>query len=170
MGELGCFPITNDFIHPKYRPINLSPSPRDFVNTKFELYTKRNPRRGYQMFAWNGQNLAESPFSPLLPSKFVIPGFLDGRFIAKWVRDMRDALVRAEDDYNVFVVEWTNITPYTLATANTRVVGKQHIKAIFNYSILNLIIGAEIANMIEFLIDYTGVKPSSLHLIGHSLG
>lgn len=52
----------------------------------------------------------------------------------------------------MIVVEWVNFTPYTIATANTRVVG------------------AEIANMLKFLEEVYEYKRSYYHLIGHSLG
>jgi len=71
MGELGCFPITPDFIHPKHRPINFTPWPRDKIKTKLLLFTKQNKHEAYQMFAWNHKNLALSPFNRSEPIKMV---------------------------------------------------------------------------------------------------
>ena len=81
----------------------------------------------------------------------VIPGWLDDRVIAKWFRHLKDTFI----DYghnNVVVVEWVNVVPYHMATMNTRVVG------------------AEVANLINFLVEATGVHAEQFHLIGHSLG
>lgn len=152
MGELGCFPITEDFIHPFYRPINFTPWPRDKVKTKFLLFTKSNPHDAYMLLAWNKKNLDLSPFNPKDPVKVISPGWLDSRTTASWFRRLKDTFI-SYGNYNVIVVEWDNVIPYLMATMNTRVVG------------------AEIANMINFLIETDPhVQGEQFHLIGHSLG
>nr|KAG5709788.1 hypothetical protein BaRGS_032612 [Batillaria attramentaria] len=66
---------------------------------------------------------------------------------------MKDALL-AQGDYNVILVEWKDgaATLYGQATANTRIVG------------------AQIAQLIEYLQNTTNAKPGDMHIIGHSLG
>ncbi|KAI1304177.1 Inactive pancreatic lipase-related protein 1 [Halotydeus destructor] len=151
MGELGCFPITPDFVHPKIRPINLTPWPRDKIKTRFMLYTETNPRDSYQLLAWNEKNLVLSGFDNRLPVKIIIPGWFDSRETTLWMQSMKDAFLQYTD-VNVIIVEWTNLTPYMIAAANTRVVG------------------AEVANVVNFLIEKTAIAAEQVHLIGHSLG
>ncbi len=66
---------------------------------------------------------------------------------------MKDAFL-ATDNYNVISVDWSGgaFFPYTLATANTQVVG------------------VEIALVITELQRQTGLSLNDVHLIGHSLG
>ncbi|RWS14266.1 Pancreatic triacylglycerol lipase-like protein [Dinothrombium tinctorium] len=152
-GELGCFPVNDLFADPVVRPISQTPSHRDQVKTRILLYTQENNniKQPYQVFAWNLPNYQLSPFNPLLPSKFVIPGYLDGRLTAAWTVEMVAAFLQFTN-YNIFLIEWRNITPYGVAVSDTRVVG------------------SEIANYINFLISHAKVRPESFHLIGHSLG
>ncbi|KAI1304173.1 Pancreatic triacylglycerol lipase [Halotydeus destructor] len=151
MGELGCFPITPDFVHSKLRPINVTPWPRDKIRTKFLLYTKQSPRDSYQLFAWNDKNLALSSFDKRLPVKVIIPGWLDSRDISKWMRSMKDVLIEYTNT-NVIVTEWTNLTPYLIAATNARVVG------------------AEVANLVNFLVQVGGIHAEQVHLIGPQRG
>ncbi|CAF3042763.1 unnamed protein product [Rotaria sp. Silwood2] len=74
-------------------------------------------------------------------------------FEAVWYKDMRQALLDAEDS-NVIFVDWskTNHFPYTQATANTQIVG------------------AEVSLLINELISDHEADPSLIHIIGHSLG
>ncbi|RWS29182.1 Pancreatic triacylglycerol lipase-like protein [Leptotrombidium deliense] len=97
------------------------------------------------------QNHKLSPFNPSLPVKFVIPGYLDGRLTAVWTQEMVNALINY-GDYNVFLIEWRNIIPYGIATADLRIVA------------------AEIANYIAFLAEHQFTRPEDVHLIGHSFG
>nr|KAG5709790.1 hypothetical protein BaRGS_032614 [Batillaria attramentaria] len=66
---------------------------------------------------------------------------------------MKDALL-AQGDYNVILVEWKDgaATLYGQATANTRIVG------------------AQIAQLIEYLQSTTETTAGDMHIIGHSLG
>ena len=59
-----------------------------------------------------------------------------------------------QDDMNVIVVDWQKgaALPYGQATANTRVVG------------------AQIAQLANQLMNITGATPDTFHIIGHSLG
>ncbi|RWS06456.1 Pancreatic triacylglycerol lipase-like protein, partial [Dinothrombium tinctorium] len=131
--ELGCFPITKDFIDPINRPINSLPSTRKEIDTQ------------------KLKNLFASNFEGNIPTKMIIPGYLDNLIFAPWLTQMKDALL-AYEHCNVIIVEWTNITPYHIAAADSRVVG------------------AEIANLILFLETHANTSRALFHLIGHSLG
>lgn len=124
MEELGCFPITADFVNAVHRPINGNPWPRKLIDVKFLLFTRNGPFEGFELRADDVARLRSSPFNSLLPTKFVIPGWLDNKLCAKWLRDIKDALL-ISGDYNVFLVQWNNFTPYFVAAANTRVVGAE---------------------------------------------
>lgn len=41
--ELGCLNVTRDWYHLIYRPFNVFPLPRRVIDTKFILYTRKNP-------------------------------------------------------------------------------------------------------------------------------
>lgn len=41
--ELGCLNITRDWYHLIYRPFNVFPLPREVIDTRFVLYTRKNP-------------------------------------------------------------------------------------------------------------------------------
>ncbi|GIY49900.1 pancreatic triacylglycerol lipase [Caerostris darwini] len=73
------------------------------------------------------------------------PGFLFGQ--------IKDELLKA-DSFNVIIVDWTlyGRPPYPLAVTNL------------------LLVGEKIAEFIKFLLNYSGMSPRSIYLIGHSLG
>lgn len=108
------------------------------VNTQFYLFNRNDSTDGYLMKAWNVENLRASPFKPEIPTKLTIPGWLDNKVLAKWVRDIRDALL-VHDNYNVIIVEWVNFTPYFIATANSRIVGAE-ITRFLRFLMVKLII------------------------------
>lgn len=101
---------------------------------------------------WDRLNLQMSGFDSRLDTKIIVPGWLDNIRRALWVRYMRDAFQWLWTPVNVIVVRWRNFTPYTIATANTRVVG------------------AELANMLKFIEHELRYDRSYFHIIGHSLG
>lgn len=45
-GELGCLNITREWYHLIHRPFNVFPLPRSVINTRFILYTEKNPTEG----------------------------------------------------------------------------------------------------------------------------
>lgn len=65
---------------------------------------------------------------------------------------MKDALLWQWQPVNIIVVHWRNFTPYTIAAANTRVVG------------------AELANLLRWIEHHFRYNRAFHHLIGHSLG
>ncbi len=65
---------------------------------------------------------------------------------------MKDALLSTDNNINVIAVDWKAYSDYTVATANTQVVG------------------VEISLLLAKLVQEKGIKPKDVHLIGHSLG
>lgn len=149
--DIGCFPLGQEFYHPKHRPINVRPWHRRLIKTEFELYNAQHPD-GFILRPWNKLNLIESNFDPLLETKIIVPGWLDNIKRAVWVLKLKDAFQWLWHPVNIIVVDWRNFTPYTIATANTRVVG------------------AELANLLKFIENELNYDRSYYHIIGHSLG
>lgn len=101
---------------------------------------------------WDPTNLKISGFDSRLETKIIVPGWLDNLNRALWVRYMKDAFQWLWTPVNLIVIKWRNFTPYTIATANTRVVG------------------AELANLLKFIEKELKYDRSYFHIIGHSLG
>jgi hypothetical protein len=76
--------------------------------------------------------LRDANFSPDLPTKFIIHGFIDTGF-SSWVIKMSQMLSK-DRDCNVFAVDWGggSLPLYTQATANARLVGLE-IAYMINY-------------------------------------
>jgi hypothetical protein len=149
--DIGCFPLSDEFYHPRHRPFNVRPWHRQRIRTQFELFNRQHPG-GFMMVPWDRTNLLLSKFNPKLETKIIVPGWLDNINRTVWIKRLRDALLWLWAPANIIVVRWTNFTPYTVATANTRVVG------------------AEIANLMKFIDSEFGYDPAYYHIIGHSLG
>ena len=66
---------------------------------------------------------------------------------------MKDALLKQED-VNVIIIDWSTgaKSPYEQATGNTRVVG------------------AQIAELIKFLVNSTNTKTDAFYILGSDLG
>ncbi|GLH06117.1 Phospholipase A1 1 [Gryllus bimaculatus] len=150
--ELGCLNVTREWYHLIYRPFNVFPLPREVIDTKFVLYTRRNPNEGQVMRARSDSSIRKSNFDPKKPTKFIIHGFIDTP-LSTWVKEMRRELVK-HGDWNVIVVDWAggSLPLYTQATANTRLVG------------------LELAHFVNYLQKQYGLDPAQVHMIGHSLG
>lgn len=150
--ELGCLNVTRDWYHLIYRPFNIFPLPRAVIDTRFILYTRKNPTEGHMLKVQNERTIEKSNFDPKRKTKFIIHGFIDTP-LSSWVKEMRRELLK-HSDWNVIVVDWAggSLPLYTQATANTRLVG------------------LELAYFVNFLKDNYGLNPADVHMIGHSLG
>ena len=147
-GDLGCFYDGFPFSGTIARPVALLPERPEKINTTFTLFNKKTSISGEVITANNiGQN-----YDPTLPTKFITHGFIQHAFVP-WVIAMKNAILSV-DNVNVVTVDWSkgNGLLYTQATANTQVVG------------------AEIAKLINSLINNKGAIVNDFHLIGHSLG
>ncbi|CAF4175206.1 unnamed protein product, partial [Rotaria sp. Silwood2] len=165
-GEYGCFTTAKPFgknnccyyVLIKYidlklggtlqRPFSLLPDRPDVIRATFYLYTRDSRKTRTEISRYT--NLGS--WSANKPTKVCIHGFVDSMNTPWWI-DMKNALLDAED-VNVILVDWSNGNgfPYTKATANTQVVG------------------AEIALLINYMIEDHGAKAADFHVIGHSLG
>ncbi|XP_012937117.1 pancreatic lipase-related protein 2 [Aplysia californica] len=144
---LGCFSTRPPFNNTSWRPQRPS-----FVDTTFLLYTRRNPTVNQTLNADIRSSITASNFNVSQPVKILVHGFLQhGRvpFLINMTRALLDV-----SPMNVIVVNWGQgaLFPYTMAVANTRVVG------------------AEIAKLIRVLVQVTGLSTENVHIIGHSLG
>ncbi|KAL0276804.1 UNVERIFIED_CONTAM: hypothetical protein PYX00_004295 [Menopon gallinae] len=150
--ELGCLSITRDWYNLIYRPFNVFPLPRSVIDTKFILYTQKNPDKGQVLMPQWNSTIDNSNFDPNKKTKVIIHGFIDTPH-SSWVKEMRNELLR-HADWNVIIVDWAggSLPLYTQATANTRLVG------------------LELAYFINYLKDNYGLDPGTVHMIGHSLG
>nr|CAD7568951.1 unnamed protein product [Timema californicum] len=150
--ELGCLNVTREWYHLIFRPFNVFPLPRRVIDTRFVLYTRKNPLEGHVLRVSNDQTIRKSYFDPKKETKLIIHGFIDTP-LSTWVKEMRRELLK-HADWNVVVVDWAggSLPLYTQATANTRLVG------------------LEVAYFINYLQSTFGLDPADVHLIGHSLG
>ncbi|CAL1289444.1 unnamed protein product [Larinioides sclopetarius] len=119
---------------------------------QYLLFTPENPNETCYLEP-NLKSLERCPFDPTYPMKFLIHGFRSVLGSTSLYWQMKDKMLELYD-YNVIVVNWTSYDqfPYKLACANT------------------VTIGNDIAEVIKFLQNNTGLKAKDIHLIGHSLG
>jgi pancreatic triacylglycerol lipase len=145
---LGCFTDVYPFSGSLARPIAFLPDTPQKIATKFILYNKKTSSLGETISA---ANFSQSKYDFAIGAKFITHGFVQHGFIG-WVIALKDAILSV-DNVNVVVVDWSkgNGLPYTQATANTQVVGR------------------ELAKLINAIIT-KGPKAKDFHLIGHSLG
>lgn len=153
MDELGCFTLTDEFFHPQYRPCNVLPQSRSHINTRFVLFTKGNIKEGRFLVASNETNLKGSALDRNLPTKFIVHGFKENPLQNPWVLIMMKELLENEDQ-NVVIVDWNrgSFSHYIEAVANT------------------MVVGAEVAALIDAMQKAMNVEPSNIHIIGHGLG
>ncbi|KAG8175498.1 hypothetical protein JTE90_009132 [Oedothorax gibbosus] len=150
--DLGCFYTGPPFFHPLQRPISLPPTKR-IDEIDFLLFTQASPNETYVLEP-NLESLENSTFNATHMTKVLIHGFLVNLDYEDIRYYMKDAVINDPADYNVIVVDWTrlNSPPYSQAVANTRVVG------------------AQLAKLINFIINNTETIAENFHIVGHSLG
>nr|KAG5709787.1 hypothetical protein BaRGS_032611 [Batillaria attramentaria] len=131
-------------------PISFTPDSPSDIATTYTVCTRQDSS-GTTINATNFGSIGNTTFNGTRPTKFVVHGFAE--FHNQKYQDMKDALL-AQGDYNVILVEWKDGAAqlYGQATANTRIVG------------------AQIAQLIEYLKNTTNAKPGDMHIIGHILG
>ena len=103
-GDIGCMNITREWYHLINRPFNVFPLPRSVINTRFILYTEKNPTEGQILVAEDKDGIKESNFNSKWMTKFIIHGFIDTP-LSNWVSELRDELI-ARTGLNVIVVDW----------------------------------------------------------------
>lgn len=151
-GLLGCIYTTIDFYDPIFRPLNLPPDTRESVNTHYTLYTRRQQAGVHLSPATVTTRITETTYNPENPTKFIIHGFLDDQN-STWIKDMTRGLLH-HGDYNVFTVDWSGGS-----------------RVIYHQAVSNIrVVALEIAALINWFHAQLGQHPSTIHVIGHSLG
>uniref|UniRef100_A0A0K8S9R3 Lipase domain-containing protein n=1 Tax=Lygus hesperus TaxID=30085 RepID=A0A0K8S9R3_LYGHE len=140
---VGCFPADS--------PLKKGPQSPTEVQTQFFLYT-RNTSGDLMAYGDDRSSLSKSEFSPQRPTKFIVHGF-KGSGKDKGAKLAIASLLRVED-CNVIMLDWEKGAAgpsYRSSAANTQLVGRQ------------------LALVLLDLISI-GALPSSIHIIGFSLG
>ncbi|KAJ6216234.1 hypothetical protein RDWZM_007391 [Blomia tropicalis] len=125
--------------------------PKSRRNTRFFLYTRRNREKGQEICIDDYESLLHSNFDPNKRVIFLISGWLDNRYFAKWVREAFAHLLD-RDDFNVIYVAWRSI------------------KELFVAAILIKMYSEDLAQFIDFIKSTHSISGQSIHCIGHSLG
>nr|CAD7259584.1 unnamed protein product [Timema shepardi] len=105
--ELGCLNVTREWYHLIFRPFNVFPLPRRVIDTRFVLYTRKNPLEGHVLRVSNDQTIRKSYFDPKKETKLIIHGFIDTP-LSTWVKEMRRDLLK-HADWNVVVGRLWNV-------------------------------------------------------------
>lgn len=74
------------------------------INTRFILYTEKNPLEGQILEADDNDAINKTNFNSNWKTKFIIHGFIDTP-LSNWVTEMRDELI-ANKELNVIIVDW----------------------------------------------------------------
>ncbi|KYB28534.1 hypothetical protein TcasGA2_TC032516 [Tribolium castaneum] len=139
------YPIRSNF----REAVSYSP-PEDEVT--FHLYHRSNFSKDDQLFIGDIGSILNSRFNPDLSTKIIIHGWTHGRDVP-WVVEMREAMAEL-DLWNIIVVDWAPLSHaiYTEARIHTGVVSRQ------------------LTSFCIFMAQSTGIRMSSVHMIGHSMG
>ncbi|XP_068229148.1 pancreatic triacylglycerol lipase-like [Palaemon carinicauda] len=124
-------------------------------DVRFLTWTRSNPadNEHYNLQLGNLTNLALSPFEPTAPTHIIFHGYSDNGKNS-WILGAKNALLQLHE-CNVISVDW-----------NTLVVQPWYRQAVANsFKIANYTAG-----LIDWLNEETGLKPSQIHIVGHSLG
>uniref|UniRef100_H0VNP7 Triacylglycerol lipase n=1 Tax=Cavia porcellus TaxID=10141 RepID=H0VNP7_CAVPO len=149
--RLGCFSDNKPWAGTSERPLKGLPWDPSAINVRFLLYTNENPNN-YQRITADSSVIRSSNFKTDRKTRFIIHGFID-KGEENWLADLCKALFQVES-VNCICVDWRggSRTLYSQASQNIQVVG------------------AEVAYLINFLQSQLDYPPSSVHIIGHSLG
>ena len=144
----GIFTNSSPYSDPVYRPTALLPLNPSIINTRFYLYTRKNPNNPTQI-------TASSQISNFIQNGkivFYIHGF-NTNSSTSLVTEFKNAVLGNEDT-NFVAVDWTggSFGVYEQGIANVQIVG------------------IDVALMINSFVDKNLVQPAGVHVIGHSLG
>uniref|UniRef100_A0A8D2J807 Triacylglycerol lipase n=1 Tax=Varanus komodoensis TaxID=61221 RepID=A0A8D2J807_VARKO len=150
--RVGCFTDDIPWAGTVQRPIARLPWSPERINTRFLLYTRRNPNNFQEITAVNPETIDYSNFNASKITRFITHGFID-QGEENWLSNMCKRMFEKED-VNCICIDWSSGSrcSYTQASNNIRVVG------------------AEVAYFIDTLKEKYGYSPSMVHFIGHSLG
>ncbi|GFS54621.1 inactive pancreatic lipase-related protein 1 [Nephila pilipes] len=118
---------------------------------QYLLFTPENPKN--VQYIEPTQEFDQAPFNPNYETKVMIHGYETRLKPGNIFEKIKDEML-ATGRYNVIIVNWIlyAIPPYPLGIANT------------------LLVGNKVSEMIQFIMNRTGIPASRFHLIGHSLG
>ncbi|XP_044306302.1 inactive pancreatic lipase-related protein 1-like isoform X1 [Varanus komodoensis] len=151
--RVGCFTDDIPWAGTVQRPIARLPWSPERINTRFLLYTRRNPNNFQVILTHiNPETIDYSNFNASKITRFITHGFID-QGEENWLSNMCKRMFEKED-VNCICIDWSSGSrcSYTQASNNIRVVG------------------AEVAYFIDTLKEKYGYSPSMVHFIGHSLG
>lgn len=99
--RLGCFNVS----YPYNNTGGVYPDLATVVNTRFYLFTRRNPLRGIRIVPWEGQQWSSSAWLRGKSVKVVVHGFIQNSRVS-WVKNMTRELLRkvtpVDDEDNMF--------------------------------------------------------------------
>jgi hypothetical protein len=130
----------------KDAPFGFLPNNLEEINTIFTLYTREIPSG----IRFNSESIRILDYDTNLKTKIIINDFKK-QDNSNYVDQLKDNLIRQQAS-NVIVVNWSGSTMYLKAAANTMVVGKQ------------------IAQIVNHLVNDKGARSSNFHIIGFGLG
>ncbi|KAM4636971.1 pancreatic lipase-related protein 2-like [Discoglossus pictus] len=152
--SLGCFSDENPWSGTLQRPLGTLPLPPEKINTRFYLYTKKNPNQPEEISAKVLTSIKNSSFCNSRKTCFIVHG-LGYKSEDTLLSDLCKEILRVEDA-NCIGVDWSkgsgNLYNYVQAANNVRVVG------------------AETAYLIRVIDETLGMFASRVHIIGFSLG
>ncbi|XP_056385437.1 pancreatic lipase-related protein 2-like [Hyla sarda] len=149
--NLGCF--TNDYPYWSVtRPVSIFPQSPESINTQFFLFTQQNTDQYQVIKPRDLSSLQQSYFSSSRNSVFIIHGYMD-LGDAPWVVEICQAILERED-VNCLCVDWSGGS------------GGDYLRTMNNVQV----VGAEIAYLINSIVENYGCSLSAIHMIGHSLG
>lgn len=125
--------------------------PKSISSTRFFLYTRWNSNKGQELCIDDLNSIKESNFNSDKKIIFLVNGWQDNRFLAKWVRDAIKLLLMRSDS-NVIYVSWRSLKELFVAA--------MIIRSYSNY----------LAKFIKFLKEKYQISGEQIHCIGHSLG
>ncbi|XP_071118191.1 pancreatic lipase-related protein 2-like [Haliotis cracherodii] len=152
-GDLGCFSNAAPFKSSK-RPSSFLPKSPQEIKTSFLLYTRANPTSDKEetLSVSDPASFSKSHYDPTHPTKFIVHGFTHNGH-KQWIQNMKTELLK-NAEMNVIIVDWGigAALPYGQASANTRLVG------------------AQVGQLMNYILNNTNSESVHFHIIGHSLG
>ncbi|KAJ8915788.1 hypothetical protein NQ315_004600 [Exocentrus adspersus] len=147
-----CSSPVNSFLFPIVyldRLYNYTPPENEVT---FFLYHRSNPTKENQIFIGDKESIHRSRFEPELPTRIIIHGWTHGKNVPAFV-EMREVMARAHLG-NVILVDWAPLSHVIYVEARVH----------------NVVVAKQVTNLLLFLREYTNIRMSSVHLIGHSMG
>ncbi|KAM4635861.1 pancreatic lipase-related protein 2-like [Discoglossus pictus] len=150
--NLGCFPNDAPWSGVNERPMMPPPQTPQKINTRFLLFTLKNPDRYQEINASDVSSISSSNFNTSKKTCIIIHSYLENGEAA-WPKDMCWRMFKVKD-VNCIVVDWRG------GSYETTIQSVSNIR----------IVGAEVSNIVQTLEATCDYSPSNVHIIGHGLG